>query len=32
MPVEQLQVSDVVVVRPGVRVPMDGEVLPDSPP
>ncbi len=27
LPVEQLQVDDIVVVRPGVRVPMDGEVL-----
>lgn len=27
VPVDQLQVDDVVVVRPGVRVPMDGEVM-----
>jgi Cd2+/Zn2+-exporting ATPase len=27
MPVEQLQMDDVVIVRPGVRVPVDGEVL-----
>lgn len=27
MPIEQLQLEDVVIVRPGVRLPMDGEVL-----
>lgn len=27
MPVEQLQLEDVVIVRPGVRVPVDGVVL-----
>ncbi len=27
MPVEQLQLDDIVVVRPGVRIPVDGEVL-----
>ncbi len=27
MPVEQLQLDDVVVVRPGVRVPVDGEIV-----
>ena len=27
MPVERLQMDDVVIVRPGVRVPMDGDVL-----
>jgi Cd2+/Zn2+-exporting ATPase len=27
LPVEQLQLDEVVIVRPGVRVPVDGEVL-----
>ena len=27
LPVEQLQIDDVVIVRPGVRVPVDGNVL-----
>ena len=27
LPVEQLQLDDVVIVRPGVRVPVDGDVL-----
>lgn len=27
LPVEQLQLNDVVIVRPGVRIPIDGEVL-----
>lgn len=27
LPVEQLQLADVVIVRPGVRIPVDGEVL-----
>ncbi len=27
LPVEELQIGDVVIVRPGVRVPVDGEVL-----
>jgi len=27
MPVEQLQLDDVVMVRPGVRVPADGEII-----
>lgn len=27
LPVEQLQLKDVVIVRPGVRIPVDGEVL-----
>jgi Zn2+/Cd2+-exporting ATPase len=27
VPVEQLQLQDVVIVRPGVRIPVDGEVL-----
>ncbi|MHB1183565.1 MAG: heavy metal translocating P-type ATPase [Desulfobulbia bacterium] len=27
LPVEQLQLDDVVIVRPGVRIPIDGEVL-----
>ena len=27
LPVEQLQLADVVIVRPGVRIPVDGEIL-----
>lgn len=27
LPVEQLQLNDVVIVRPGVRIPIDGDVL-----
>lgn len=27
LPVEQLQLDDVVIVRPGVRIPVDGDVL-----
>ena len=27
LPIEQLQLEDVVIVRPGVRLPVDGEVL-----
>ena len=27
LPVEQLQMGDVVIVRPGIRLPVDGEVL-----
>lgn len=27
LPVEQLQLADVVIVRPGVRIPVDGDVL-----
>lgn len=27
LPVEQLQLTDVVIVRPGVRIPVDGDVL-----
>lgn len=27
LPVEQLQLEDVVIVRPGVRIPVDGEIL-----